>query len=70
MIIPLLHHGMLIVGLPFSESALMQTDGGGAPYGAGHLSSPSGTRPVTEQERLLCAALGERIADIAARLQT
>jgi NAD(P)H dehydrogenase (quinone) len=70
MIIPLLHHGMLIVGLPFSESALMQTDGGGSPYGAGHQSSRSGTRPITEQERLLCAALGERIADIAARLET
>ncbi len=68
MMIPLLHHGMLIVGLPYSETGLMQTDGGGTPYGPSHLATASGVRPVSEQERQLCIALGQRVADIAARL--
>lgn len=70
MIIPLLHHGMLIVGLPYSEAGLLQTDGGGTPYGASHQSSPDGAQPVSEQECLLCAALGERIAGVAASLDS
>ena len=68
MMIPLLHHGMLIVGLPYTETALMQTNGGGTPYGPSHQSSARGTRPLSEHECRLCAALGERIAAIAARL--
>ncbi len=68
MMIPLLHHGMLIVGLPYTETALMETDGGGTPYGPSHLATAGGTRPLGEQERELCAALGERIARIASRL--
>ena len=68
MIIPLLHHGMLIVGLPYSESALMQTHGGGTPYGASHHAGFEGTRAIDDAERELCVALGERIARIAARL--
>ena len=70
MIIPLLHHGMLVVGLPYSEPALMQTDGGGTPYGASHHSGSDGTRPVSDAERELCVALGARIARIAASLAT
>lgn len=70
MIIPLLHHGMLIVGLPFSEAALMQADGGGTPYGPSHQSDATGARPLSERERSLCVTLGERIARIAARLES
>jgi len=68
MLLPLLHHGMLLVGLPFTESALSSTTGGGTPYGASRVV-PNGTRQaLTDAERQLAQALGRRVADIAVRL--
>jgi len=68
MTLPLLHHGMLIVGVPYTEAALNRTTGGGSPYGASHVSGVHGDNPVSEDERILARALGRRVADIAARL--
>ncbi len=68
MMLPLLHHGMLIVGLPYSEPALLETRSGGTPYGASHLAGPEGTEPLTRDEKVLCQALGKRLADTALRL--
>lgn len=68
MMLPLLHHGMLLVGLPYTEPALARTDGGGAPYGAGHLARGSGAPLLTGDEKLLARALGRRVADIARQL--
>ena len=68
MMLPLLHHGMLIVGLPYSEPELMTTHSGGTPYGASHLSGINADQPISEEERRLCMALGTRLAGVAARL--
>lgn len=68
MMLPLLHHGMLIVGLPYSEPALASTSSGGTPYGASHIGGASDDRPITEDERKLCIALGKRLATTAAKL--
>lgn len=68
MMLPLLHHGMLLVGLPYSESALTQTDGGGSPYGAGHLARTHGETRLRDAEKTLARALGRRVAEIARRL--
>jgi NAD(P)H dehydrogenase (quinone) len=66
--LPLLHHGMLIVGLPFTERGLSSTREGGTPYGASHVAGSDGTRPVSDTERELARALGRRVADLARRL--
>ncbi|MFN0040120.1 MAG: NAD(P)H:quinone oxidoreductase [Burkholderiales bacterium] len=68
MMLPLLHHGMLIVGLPYTEPVLMTTRSGGTPYGASHLAGTHADQPLTEDEKRLCLALGSRLADVAARL--
>jgi NAD(P)H dehydrogenase (quinone) len=68
MMIPLLHHGMLIVGLPYSEAELMSTRSGGTPYGASHLAGVHADQPVSEEEKRLCIALGTRLARVAAKL--
>lgn len=68
MMLPLLHHGMLIVGLPYSEPDLVATTSGGTPYGASHLAGAAADSPVTDHERRLCIALGRRLASTAARL--
>lgn len=68
MMLPLLHHGMLIVGLPYSEPELLTTTGGGTPYGASHTAGVSGDQPITVDERKLCVALGRRLAQIAVKL--
>ncbi|MEM7377601.1 MAG: NAD(P)H:quinone oxidoreductase [Pseudomonadota bacterium] len=68
MIVPLMHHGMLVVGLPYSETALNHTTGGGTPYGASHVSGADGARAVDETELALARALGARLADTAERL--
>jgi NAD(P)H dehydrogenase (quinone) len=68
MMLPLLHHGMLIVGLPYTEAALNRTSGGGSPYGASHVGGVAGDRPLDEDERILARALGRRVAEVAARL--
>lgn len=69
MMLPLLHHGMLITGIPYSEPDLMETQGGGTPYGASHHSKPDHSRPLDAQEKNLCLALGRRVAQIAIQLQ-
>jgi NAD(P)H dehydrogenase (quinone) len=68
MILPLLHHGMLIAGIPFTEAALNRTTTGGTPYGASHVAGINGDRPISEDEHVLARSLGRRIAEIAARL--
>ena len=65
MMLPLLHHGMIVVGIPFTESALNNTGSGGTPYGASHVGSET---PISDEERQLARALGRRVADIASRL--
>ncbi len=67
MMLPLLHHGMLLVGLPYSEQALSTTRGGGSPYGASHVSGTS--TEVSEEERQLAQALGRRVAQIGVALK-
>jgi NAD(P)H dehydrogenase (quinone) len=69
MMLPLLHHGMLIAGTPYREPDLMSTSSGGTPYGASHLAGPDNRLPLTEEERRLCRALGQRVAQIARRLE-
>ena len=68
MMLPLLHHGMLIVGLPYTLAELNATRSGGTPYGPSHFAGVAGDLPVTEEERLLCIAQGRRLAEIALRL--
>ena len=68
MMLPLLHHGMLLLGLPYSEQDLIQTTAGGTPYGASHFAGPDNDRPFTEEEQRLCLALGRRLAETAKRL--
>ncbi len=69
MMLPLLHHGMLLLGLPYSEPALMSTATGGTPYGASHVAGPDGDRPVSEDEHQLCLAMGQRLARTALALR-
>jgi NAD(P)H dehydrogenase (quinone) len=68
MMLPLLHHGMVIVGLPYSESELSSTQSGGTPYGASHVSGLANDLPITESEKKLCMALGRRLAETALKL--
>jgi len=70
MLLPLLHHGALIVGLPFTEAALHTTRGGGTPYGASHVSGPEADRAIDEEARVLARALGRRVATLAAKLES
>jgi NAD(P)H dehydrogenase (quinone) len=67
MMLPLLHHGMLLMGLPYSEQDLLHTRTGGTPYGPSHLSGTDSRLPVTDEEKRLCQALGKRLADTARR---
>jgi NAD(P)H dehydrogenase (quinone) len=68
MMIPLLHHGMMVMGLPYTHPELMTTASGGSPYGATHWSGLDGNKPVTDDERRLAIALGRRLAAAAAQL--
>jgi NAD(P)H dehydrogenase (quinone) len=70
MMLPLLHHGMLLVGLPFTEAGVVHTRGGGTPYGASHYSSWEGTRELDADEIALCRALGKRVAALAVKLDS
>lgn len=67
---PLLHHGMLVCGLPYSEPQLMTTQSGGTPYGASHLAGKDGDRKLDDSETELCIALGKRVATLALKLTT
>jgi NAD(P)H dehydrogenase (quinone) len=69
MMVPLLHHGMYLVGLPFTERGLTDTRGGGTPYGASHVAELSGHGELSDQESVLARALGKRVAVLADRLQ-
>lgn len=68
MMLPLMHHGMLIVGLPYANPELSATRSGGTPYGVSHFAGPEGKEPVTDAERKLAYAQGKRLAEIALRL--
>lgn len=68
MSLPLLHHGMLICGLPYSEAALMRTQTGGTPYGASHVAGQDSDQPLSDDEKVLCQALGKRLGDLALKL--
>jgi NAD(P)H dehydrogenase (quinone) len=61
---------MLIVGLPYTEPDLLTTANGGTPYGASHVAGATSDRPVTEEEKRLCIALGKRLAETALKLAT
>ena len=65
MMLPLMHQGMILVGLPYSEQALMQTSSGGSPYGASRLTSDEVNLQLTDDEKELCKALGKRVALVA-----
>jgi NAD(P)H dehydrogenase (quinone) len=68
MMLPLLHHGMLILGLPYAERDLTLTRSGGTPYGPSHTAGPASDEPITEHEKRLCIALGRRLAHFAMKL--
>lgn len=68
MMLPLLHHGMILVGIPFTEAGLSTTRGGGTPYGASHNTQVSGPGTLSETEHALAQALGARVATVASRL--
>ena len=68
MMLPLLHHGMLLLGLPYSEADLLHTRSGGTPYGPSHLAGNDSKLPLSDEETRLCRALGQRLANTAARL--
>ena len=69
MMLPLLHHGMLICGLPYSETDLLHTKTGGTPYGVSHFAGNDNNNPISEEEKRLCKAQGKRLAQIAQQLQ-
>jgi NAD(P)H dehydrogenase (quinone) len=68
MMLPLLHHGMLILGLPYTQAELNATRAGGTPYGASHFAGTGDDLPIDAQERSLCIAQGKRLAQIAVKL--
>ncbi len=68
MMLPLLHHGMLLLGIPYSEPALSSTHSGGTPYGASHHAGPGSDKPLSDDEKKLCVALGTRLATAALKL--
>jgi len=69
MMLPLLHHGMVIVGLPYTQAALNATRTGGTPYGPSHVAGVADDQPVADAERALCIAQGKRLAEIALKLK-
>ena len=70
MLLPLLHHGMVVAGLPYSEAGLMRTASGGTPYGASHWAGPDNSRALDDGEAALCRALGARVARLASGNRT
>ncbi len=68
MAIPLLHHGMILCGTPYSNPELINTQSGGTPYGPSHTAGANADKPITEDEKNLCIALGERLAKIAKQM--
>lgn len=70
MLTPLLHHGMLVTGLPYTEADLISTHSGGTPYGPSHVAGSDSKRPLSDEEKRLCFALGKRLAQLAHQLST
>ena len=68
MMVPLLHHGAVIVGLPYTDADLLQTTAGGTPYGASHVAGANNDLPITDTEQRLCINLGKRLATITMAL--
>ena len=68
MMIPLLHHGAIIAGIPYTDADLLQTTSGGTPYGASHVSGADSDLPITDQEKRLCTNLGKRLATLAKQI--
>ena len=68
MMLPMLHHGAVIVGIPYSNTDVFHTTSGGTPYGASHYAGPDSNNPITEEEKRLCIALGQRLAETALKL--
>jgi len=68
MMMTFFHHGMLVLGVPYSVPELVQTQAGGTPYGPSHVSGHPPTNPITDDEAVICRALGRRVAEIAAKL--
>lgn len=68
MMLPLFHHGMLLMGLPYSEVALAETQSGGTPYGASHIAGSNGSQPLTAHEIVLAKQMGKRLAETALQL--
>ncbi|MCK5813910.1 MAG: NAD(P)H:quinone oxidoreductase [Cocleimonas sp.] len=68
MMIPLLHHGMIITGLPYTESDLLSTQTGGTPYGPSHVAGSDNSNPLSNEEKTLCKAFGKRLATLANKL--
>jgi NAD(P)H dehydrogenase (quinone) len=69
MMLPLMHHGMLMLGLPYSEPGLFAKEGGGTPYGATHVAGINDEIPVSENEKALCIAVGKRLAEVSSKLK-
>jgi NAD(P)H dehydrogenase (quinone) len=67
MMLPLLHHGMLIVGMPYTQPELLATRTGGTPYGPSHFAAVADDQPISDAERALCVAQGRRLAEVAHR---
>ena len=69
MMLPLFHHGMIVLGIPYSEPLLSSTTSGGTPYGASHIGGAMDDQPITADESKLCFALGKRLAETALKLK-
>ncbi len=69
MMLPLFHHGMILLGVPYTEPELTSTRSGGTPYGASHLAGPDADLPLTDDEKTLCRALGRRLGQTAVKLK-
>lgn len=69
MMMPLIHHGMLILGTPYNQAALSETMTGGTPYGVSHLAGPQSNNPLSSHEKILCFETGKRLAEMSKRLK-
>ncbi len=69
MMLPLLHHGMVLCGVPYTEQALNDTTAGGTPYGPSHWAGTGAPQPLTDAEKAICQTLGQRLAQLAVKLQ-
>jgi NAD(P)H dehydrogenase (quinone) len=70
MMLPLLHHGMMLIGIPYSESTLLTTSSGGTPYGASHVAGTKNDQSITDDEKQLCFGQGKRLAETAKKLSS